>query len=234
MPAGSGPSSSGSFAFYDPDSSLWRTYQGSFLSAGGTPWEKFSEGWPRAGMTRNGIAFRRPPLAPLTYGIGSGLWPTLTVNGRNLNVIVAMFPTPKASADKYGRPRENDWGDLQAAVRSLYPTPVSKPGGGMALDGGSNSRKAARRRGLLPTPKSSPSGPDYARQEREESGGDDLATVIARTTPGPLNPTWVEWLMGFPLGTTACDFSGLRSSRKSRSGSDTASKRRGESNAKAP
>ena len=34
--------------------------------------------------------------------------------------------------------------------------------------------------GLWPTPKSSPSGPDYARMERENSGGDDLATAVAK------------------------------------------------------
>lgn len=84
--------------------------------------------------------------------------------------------------------------------------------------------------GLWPTPKSSPSGPDYARMGRENSGGDDLATAVARTllpTPnardwrsgkgrkdnghspqlpevigGQLNPTWVEWLMGYPIGWT--------------------------------
>jgi hypothetical protein len=121
---------------------------------------------------------------------------------------------------------------------------------------------------LWPTPKSEPSGPDYARANREGSGGDDLATVVARMLPTPqgsdwkgadlarvenrtgkrhagddlpsavakmiptpqandwktgqdyseaerghtpqlrhlitgqLNPTWVEWLMGFPLGWT--------------------------------
>jgi len=32
---------------------------------------------------------------------------------------------------------------------------------------------------------------------------------------GALNPTWVEWLMGFPLGWTVCDASGTRSSRRS-------------------
>lgn len=31
-----------------------------------------------------------------------------------------------------------------------------------------------------PTPKSSPSGPDFARMEREGSGADDLATAVAR------------------------------------------------------
>lgn len=34
---------------------------------------------------------------------------------------------------------------------------------------------------LWPTPKSSPSGPDFARANREGSGGDDLATAVART-----------------------------------------------------
>ncbi len=84
---------------------------------------------------------------------------------------------------------------------------------------------------IWPTPKASPSGPDYARMNREGSGGDDLATAVARTifpspaprdwrsgtgrqhnghTPqlpevigGQLNPPWVEWLMGFPIGHTA-------------------------------
>jgi hypothetical protein len=36
---------------------------------------------------------------------------------------------------------------------------------------------------------------------------------------GALNPTWVEWLMGFPLGWTDCGDSATRSSRKSRKSS---------------
>lgn len=84
--------------------------------------------------------------------------------------------------------------------------------------------------GLWPTPKASPSGPDYARMNRLGSGGDDLATAVARMmfpspaardwrsgkgrkdnghTPqlpevigGQLNPPWVEFLMGFPIGHT--------------------------------
>ena len=34
-----------------------------------------------------------------------------------------------------------------------------------------------------------------------------------------LNPTWVEWLMGFPLGWTALEHSATRSSRRSRKSS---------------
>jgi hypothetical protein len=128
---------------------------------------------------------------------------------------------------------------------------------------------------LWPTPKSSPSGPDYARARRPRSGSDDLATAVARLVPTPtvsdskgaspglkregsdnlaefvmfltptasnrdsaggtnsrrrqdrdgtyisgqLNPTWVEWLMGFPLGWTDLGVSATRSSRRSPSGS---------------
>lgn len=38
---------------------------------------------------------------------------------------------------------------------------------------------------MWPTPKKEPSGPDYARQTREGSGGDDLATAVARMVPSP-------------------------------------------------
>jgi DNA (cytosine-5)-methyltransferase 1 len=101
-----------------------------------------------------------------------------------------------------------------AAVASMWPTPTAgdaKASGSRNLEGSSAhagvSLTDAVRYGnsstpRWATPKSSPSGPDYARAGREESGGDDLATQVARGTPGQLNPTWVEWLMGFPLGWT--------------------------------
>jgi hypothetical protein len=58
--------------------------------------------------------------------------------------------------------------------------------------------------GLWPTPKGEVSGPDYARTNRPESGGDDLATAVGRTKEsGSLNPAWVEWLMGYPTAWTA-------------------------------
>jgi hypothetical protein len=38
---------------------------------------------------------------------------------------------------------------------------------------------------MWPTVKGSPSGPDFARTNREGSGGDDLATAVARILPTP-------------------------------------------------
>lgn len=42
-----------------------------------------------------------------------------------------------------------------------------------------------RSEALWPTPRSTPGGPDFAREGREESGGDDLATTVARLLPTP-------------------------------------------------
>jgi hypothetical protein len=98
-----------------------------------------------------------------------------------------MWPTPKASADKYARPRENDGGDLQAAVVE-WRTPQARDGD---------------QRG--------PSLP----QKRVEQGH---SVSVHNQIGGQLNPTWVEWLMGFPLGWTDLEDSGTPLSPKSQSG----------------
>jgi hypothetical protein len=64
------------FAWLDLASGSWRTWQ-RCLHGG---WELFSETWPRSGMTRNGIAFRRPPSVPLTEETGCSLLPTVGKN----------------------------------------------------------------------------------------------------------------------------------------------------------
>jgi hypothetical protein len=47
---------------------------------------------------------------------------------------------------------------------------------------------------------------------RQSSGG-----AYDRAAGGSLNPTWVEWLMGFPLGWTDCDASATPSFPKPQS-----------------
>jgi hypothetical protein len=188
-----GPNTRESFASFDRDSSSWRTSQ---LCLDGE-WSEFSATWPRAGMTRSGKAFELPMLAPHTDESESGLWPTPTVadtfgttashpkkehkfetlHSVTLAQVVhhrEMWPTPKSSAANYGRPRENDRGDLQAAVTS-FPTPTANRWDGLQSHG---------------------------------------VNVVS----GQLNPTWVEWLMGYPLGWTALEGSEMPSCRKSQSG----------------
>ena len=72
---------------------------------------------------------------------------------------------------------------------SLLPTPVvADADGTRATRGGARSNelllngivRAAVEGKLLPTPKSHPSGPDYARINRPASGSDDLVTAVVR------------------------------------------------------
>lgn len=72
MSGGSGPSFTGSFAWYDLASCLWRTFR---LYLDGAS-EMFSVTWPRAGMTRSGIAYQRQPLVPRISETGSSWWRT--------------------------------------------------------------------------------------------------------------------------------------------------------------
>ena len=74
MPKGavSGGKCSGSFAWYDRDSSLWRTWQRCLT--GGLM--KFLDRWPKAGMMQNGHALELPSLDSCTTEKDSILWPT--------------------------------------------------------------------------------------------------------------------------------------------------------------
>jgi hypothetical protein len=45
---------------------------------------------------------------------------------------------------------------------------------------------------------------NYNKKGASKTSGDGLATVVREneTDSGPLNPEWVEWLMGYPTGWT--------------------------------
>jgi len=121
---------------------------------------------------------------------------------------------------------------VKAAAKGMWPTVRSSDGerGGrgdliQAVRGNPNSHYK-----LWPTPKASAAGPDFAKLERSGTGI-SLATAVAMfPTPtaqdasnnggpaqmelnavagGALNPMWVEWLMGWPLGWTDCGASGM-------------------------
>lgn len=208
-----GPSSLDSLGSYDPDTSSWRTFQLSFLEESGA----FLETWPRSGMTRNGIVYRRQPLAPLTGGTASGLLPTPAARDwkdtgapsemrRKSPTLAALgfagklWPTPRASRNenRQTKPTPSQLAgehgmNLSTAV-NLWATPKASD-----ADRGGRGDLLQQVRG-----NESPSGhfktPTAAPFSHGGSGG-ELHKQVA-PSGGPLNPTWVEVLMGFPPGWT--------------------------------
>ena len=72
------------FAWYDRASLLWRTWQ---LCLNGE-WAPYSEIWPLAGMTRNGLAYRHAQWVRHTCDSECSLWPTPTasMDGRGFGI----------------------------------------------------------------------------------------------------------------------------------------------------
>jgi hypothetical protein len=69
------------------------------------------------------------------------------------------------------------------------------------LDGGSNSRKALRKRQKnWPTPLSTEYRANRVQRENHHNGL--TQAVLATQDGGQLNQMWVEWLMGWPIGWT--------------------------------
>jgi hypothetical protein len=200
-----GTSTPDSFATFDPVTSSWRTSQLSLLEDS----TSFSGTWPRAGMTRNGIASRLAPLAPLTAATASGLWPTPTTKDNMLSPSMQKWPAHRNLM--WPTPTARDHKDTGENTNYAHLERKSRLAGVVEM---------RRRREQFPTPTKSDGtgGPGRASSTQ---GGSNLRTV----TGGPLNPTWLEWLMGFPLGWTVSAAWETRLSRKSRNGSAGGSSR---------
>ena len=135
----------------------------------------FSETWPRSGTMQSGIAYRLPPLVRLTDETGFGLWRTPCA-GDGEKGAYATKETMDARLEKGGQLSLSN----QVKHQYLWPTPISRDyKSSMKLET-VDKRQAASSRGV------------------------NLSEHIQKVerNNGALNPTWVEWLMGFPPGWT--------------------------------
>lgn len=84
----------------------------------------------------------------------------------------------------------------------LWPTPRAREAGDYQYSRGDHSKKVLTLTGAVkmwPTPRASDATGGYCHHpENVRPGGPALKEIIH----GQLNPTWVEWLMGWPLGWT--------------------------------
>jgi len=161
---------------YDHNTSSWKTRQCSLL--GGL--ESFSETWPRWGTMRGGECWALTTPKHPTSGIESGSW----------------LATPTAKANQLAPCMVKNQG-----CRNWWPTPVAERTRYVNYKQGGRSLGAeVRRRQNWPTPAATDwKGSSKPGQRRGQLTDPAMGMIPAG---GRLNPMWVEWLMGWPIGWT--------------------------------
>lgn len=214
-----GASTPALLANFDLPTSSWRTSQHCLVEG----LTVFSETWPRSGTMRSGIAYQLPPLARATDATESGLLPTPDTG-----------LSPNGHGRRGGRPNNGHQSGLSSsamAKHGLWATPQARD----YMPAHTPEYVAAKRAQghgmrnlndevmMWPTPNAG----DYkagmsnapGRQQSSLPRSVGIAEGTSSGRRGGLNPTWVEWLMGFPMGWTALKDSATQSSRKSRKSS---------------
>lgn len=212
------------FAIYDPDTCSWRTCQLCLVEG----YVAFSGTWPRSGTMRSGIAYPLPTLARRISEIESGLLPTPTARDWRSE---SCSPEVRAEREAHPRGKSlawvTRWPTPMSSERDQSPKALharqSQPRGGCALAHADDQRElqpegsfsptsgdglaTAVKKASWPTPQAHDATighPERVGRYGTEHGGRNLndSAALSEGRSGALNPTWVEWLMGFPLGWT--------------------------------
>lgn len=178
---------------YDRNSHSWKTH----LCLWDEDLPESSVILPESGTMQNGLCWERTMWEPRTSESASGylVWiGTPTASGKNRSKKFRegnKLPNPYEFVEMFPTPTSRDWKDSGSSqgnrkspnlgtIASRFPTPRTK---GMCGGTGSFQQlKSLETQGIISS--------EERRQMTAGSGGQ-------------LNPTWVEWLMGWPLEWTA-------------------------------
>jgi hypothetical protein len=184
----SGLNFTGLFASLDQRGYWLRTLWGSLARKAVVSSVVFSGTWPKHGMMQNGFVYGRPTLARHTNENASLSW-----------------RTPQAADWKSSRIQAGQTTNLTHQV--LWPTPTAIDSGSGRINKSDSPNAKERptlammaRKGLWPTP--------TARDWKSGTGArirEGHAPPLTNVVQGNLNPSWVECLMGFPVGWTDID-----------------------------
>ena len=214
----------GSFTKYDPDSCSWKTHQCSLLG----DLEEFSETWPQWGLMRDGECWEQKTLEQNIRGteFGLSLLPTPTASMMpcegTVRIMRKAWESGEFTLEEASAVAGRDVRKSQGKV-PMWPTPVKSESNGSAAFKLTDAVEASLGKTMpkmqknphkweefrtWPTPVCQDSRHATTRHLDPKNNywksnlGEVVMSLEQPNTGGRLNPTWVEWLMGWPLGWT--------------------------------
>lgn len=210
-----GPSSEKPFASYNQTTQSWKMLGDISVSV----LKKFSKTLPTSGTMQNGKLFQQALLVRHTNVKDSLLWPTPTAVSRAMEGNVRMYRA-KVQANQMTETEasailgKSVW-ESQGKIPKLWPTPRASSAMGEDIskiqerlkNGKPYKSKLEEAVALWPTPRAAMAETrNHNVWLRPANKPQNLENRIAQRDPksigGKVNPKWVEWLMGFPLGWT--------------------------------
>jgi len=184
---------------FDLNTCSWKTHQ--------CLWEEdlpeSSVTLPKWGIMQNGVLWERTTLPPLTSGTGFGL----------------LLSTPKAqepgtTSEAYGDCLNDVVKGRKGWDKKMWPTPrvggeegyeTVKERKGHSAAVQHNLLAAVQHSQMFPTPQANEdaAGTPECKMQRMLGNCEEVrGKTKEEWATGTLNPTWVEWLMGWPIGWT--------------------------------
>ena len=191
----------GSFTKYDQNSCLWKTHQCSLL--GGL--DEFLETWPQWGLMRDGECWEQPTLEQTIKETGFGLserWATPTT----MDKLPPKSEKALINEATNARPNRSKPANLRDQVSNMQNWPTPRSCSAMAATITPESAWNEKRNPNLETIVGQRNWPTPTSHNAKETNAPSESTrntpTLAAQAGGHLNPMWVEWLMGWPLGWT--------------------------------
>jgi hypothetical protein len=141
--------------------------------------------WRASGIKPSHLLFQLAPSMPRTDETGSGLWPTPNAREKG----GGEYQDPEKIKARMEKGHQSNLGDMV----KLWPTVSASD-----WEGAGTSLKAIQREA-----------------DKSNLWGTVMKAELPNHVGGALNPTWVEWLMGYPTGWTDLKPSEMPLSRKS-------------------
>lgn len=159
--------------------------------------EPYYETFPKAGMMRNGVCYPQPSAERRISVIESGLWPTPTSTERATAGSGTLYITQNGTVRRRNTDGTSSNMGLEATVK-MWPTPTASgnynPEGAQCKEWGGLVTAVMKY--------ATPQARDYRTGQRSRWENPERSRNLNDQVGGKLNPNWVDWLMGFPVGWT--------------------------------